>query len=114
MERFEADIAAQLDLLAPMVRDFSPHGCRDELDWLCQDAHRCVVVVELKLGGGDKRGVEQVLRYMRQIRADSRYEGREVRGIFLKVSHTSDKEPRLEAICNRRLHHHRSGARHHC
>ncbi len=83
MDRFETEIAGQLDLLGPMVRDFRPDGCRDALDWICQDADRTVVIVELKLQGGDKRGVEQVLRYMRQVRADSRYEGREIRGVLV-------------------------------
>ena len=83
MKRFEAEIAPQLDLLPPMEKGFEPQGCRDKLDFLCQDAKRHLVVVELKLAGGEKRGVEQVLRYMRFIRKDSRHPGRQIRGILV-------------------------------
>ena len=68
MERFEADIMPKIKLRNPRM-NFRPDGTRDELDFLCDDKNGRSVVVEIKKDGGDKRVVEQVLRYIQHIRS---------------------------------------------
>ena len=67
MERFEADIMPHLGLEAPVPK-FRPPGSRDQLDFLCRDGYGAAVVVEMKKGDGERRVVEQVLRYIRLVR----------------------------------------------
>jgi hypothetical protein len=80
MDRFESEIMPQLKLLNPH-RDFRPTGSRDALDFLCEDLQGNAVVVELKKKDGEKRVVEQVLRYIRQIRSDLQYKN--PRGVII-------------------------------
>lgn len=69
MDRFEAEIMPHLKLRKP-IRNYRPVGCRDALDFLCEDEQGRSVVVELKKKDGERRVVEQVLRYIRHIRSD--------------------------------------------
>lgn len=67
VERFEVDIMPQLGLLKPQPK-FRPPGSRDELDFLCEDKQGRSVVVEIKKEDGERRVVEQVVRYIRLVR----------------------------------------------
>lgn len=80
MDRFEFEIMPQLKLINPL-KHFRPDGSRDALDFLCEDMQGNAVVVELKKKDGEKRVVEQVLRYIRQVRANLRYKN--PRGIIV-------------------------------
>ena len=80
MDRFVADIMPQLGLKNPKAR-YRPHGSRDELDFLCHDVDGRAVVVEMKKEDGERKAVEQVLRYIRLIRDLA--EWKEPRGLVL-------------------------------
>lgn len=67
MDRFEGDIMPLLGLRNPQ-RGFRPLGSRDQLDYLCEDASGCSVVVEMKKEDGERHVVEQTLRYIRLLR----------------------------------------------
>jgi hypothetical protein len=67
MDRFQAEIMPQLDLQRPQM-GFQPEGSRDKLDFLCKDKNGRSVVVEMKRADGERRVVEQVVRYIRLIR----------------------------------------------
>ncbi|MEZ4222322.1 MAG: endonuclease NucS [Polyangiaceae bacterium] len=73
MPRFEAEIAPRIGKLRVVKFHFRPEGTKDVLDVLCVDKVGIPVVVELKKADGERRVVEQVLRYMRHIDKDSRY-----------------------------------------
>lgn len=80
MDRFETEIMPHLNLKKPS-KHFRPDGSRDALDFLCEDEQGNAVVVELKKKEGEKRVVEQVLRYIRLIRADHQFKN--PRGIII-------------------------------
>jgi hypothetical protein len=54
-------------LLNASAREFSPHGTRDRLDVLCEGENGDLVALEIKLQDGERRGVEQLLRYTQQL-----------------------------------------------
>lgn len=78
--RFVAEIMPRLGLTAPKG-EYSPKGTRDRLDFLCRDKEGRSVVVELKVGSGDKRAVEQVMRYIGQLKREGTHES--PRGILI-------------------------------
>lgn len=80
VDRFEADIMPQLGLLDPR-QNFCPSGSRDKLDFLCKDEQGRSVVVEIKKEDGERRVVEQVVRYIRLVRQDA--ECRDPRGVIV-------------------------------
>ncbi|MEZ4444923.1 MAG: endonuclease NucS [Polyangiaceae bacterium] len=67
-ERFPAEMAPQLGL-GNVQPEYSPSRTRDRLDFLCRD-ERGSVAVEIKREGGDKRGVEQLMRYIGYLRRE--------------------------------------------
>lgn len=73
------------------AREFSPKGTRDKLDVICVEPKTGdLVALEFKVHGGDRRGVEQLLRYTRQL-ADtkakdprlSNYKNAKIRGVLV-------------------------------
>jgi hypothetical protein len=65
--RFEHEMMAHLGLSNPQ-KEYRPRGTRDRIDVLCRDADGRSVAVELKRGAGQKRAVEQLLRYIGQLK----------------------------------------------
>ena len=61
--------------------EYSPAGTRDRMDRLCTDGAGRGVVVELKRETGDKRVVEQVMRYIGHLKAEGKYP--EPRGVII-------------------------------
>lgn len=78
--RFVSEIMPRLGLTNPQS-EYSPKGTRDRLDFLCKDEDGRSVVVELKVGSGDKRAVEQVMRYIGQLKREGNHKG--TRGILI-------------------------------
>lgn len=70
-------------------REYSPEGTRDRFDYLCKDRKGVPVIVEVKRRDGERRGVEQLLRYIGQLK---RAEERSARGIL--VTGVSDLQTR--------------------
>ena len=59
---------ARLDGKEKRAVEFSPDGTRDTLDVLCEDKKTGeLVAVEFKVRDGERRGVEQLLRYTQQL-----------------------------------------------
>jgi len=79
-KRFKSAIMPKLKLRDPQPQ-YCPTGTRDKLDFLCKDARGRAVVVELKYDDGQKRGVEQLLRYIGQLKAMGGH--KEPRGILI-------------------------------
>ncbi len=83
--------------------EFSPRGTRDKLDVVCEDrVSHDLVALEFKVRDGDRRGVEQLLRYAKQLSVtkanDPRldhYKDAKVRGVL--VTGIAD-QPTREAI----------------
>lgn len=67
VSRFETDIMPQMNLRSPQP-NFRPPASRDVLDFLCVDRRGRAVVVEIKKEDGERRVVEQVVRYIRLVR----------------------------------------------
>jgi len=82
-DRFEAEIAHAIGALKIEQQHYSPHGCREIMDFLCLDPTGRPVVVELKRASGEKRVVEQVLRYIRNLRRDPKYTNSDPRGVIV-------------------------------
>jgi hypothetical protein len=78
--RFEQEMMQPLGLSAPQ-REYRPRGTRDRIDVLCRDAVGRAVAVELKRGAGQKRAVEQLLRYIGQLKHEGGH--RDPRGILI-------------------------------
>lgn len=70
--RFPDEILRRVGLKKMVAKEYSPKGTRDRLDFLCEDKDGRSVVVELKANSGDKRAVEQVLRYIGMLKAENR------------------------------------------
>lgn len=66
---FETQIMPKLGLEL-VKREYSPNGTRDRLDFLCRDKDGRSVAVELKVETGDRRAVEQLLRYIGFLKAE--------------------------------------------
>lgn len=79
--RFARAIMRRVGLKRIVARQYSPRGTRDKLDFLCLDDEGCAVVVELKAMAGDKRAVEQVLRYIGMLKAEGHH--KRPRGILI-------------------------------
>jgi hypothetical protein len=77
--RFEREIMPAMGLRNPIAQ-YRPLGWNDALDFLCDDASGRKVAVELKCRDGKKSGVEQVVRYVGQLRSAGH---RRVRGVLL-------------------------------
>lgn len=94
--RFGAEILKRLGL--EMVgREYSPLGTRDRLDLLAHDTKTGeFVVVELKLESGQRRAVEQVLRYIEHIKRDRRTDA--VRGVLITGVADSDTERPMRTL----------------
>lgn len=82
MDRFEEEIAPKLGLKEPRAH-FSPGGSRDRFDYLCTDPSGRPVVVEMKRQDGERRVVEQTLRYIRALRLDRHFSGTDPRGLII-------------------------------
>ncbi len=80
---FESKMMRKLKL-TDAVPQYAPKHTRDRFDFLCHDGDGCAVVVELKRYDGEKRGVEQVLRYIGQLREEAAEKGhKSPRGILI-------------------------------
>lgn len=79
--RFPGGIMRRVGLERVVSRQYSPRGTRDKLDFLCLDNDGRSVVVELKAGPGDKRAVEQVLRYIGVLKKEGGH--KEPRGVLI-------------------------------
>jgi len=55
-------------------KEYSPFGTRDAVDYLCTNNDERLVVVEIKIDDGEKRGVEQLLRYLDLVYNDANLE----------------------------------------
>lgn len=53
-----------------VAKEHSPKRTRDRFDFLCRDRQGRAIVVELKRDEGDKRGVEQLMRYIGLLKAE--------------------------------------------
>jgi len=62
-DRFERSIMKKLKLHDARPQ-YCPDNTRDKIDFLCKDREGRAVAVEVKYDDGQKRGVEQVLRYI--------------------------------------------------
>jgi hypothetical protein len=82
MDRFESHIAPKLRLTEPKAH-FSPDGSRDRFDYLCTDTAGRPVIVEMKRQDGERRVVEQTLRYIRALRRDRRFANTDPRGLII-------------------------------
>lgn len=80
VDRFAAEIMPQIGLHKPWP-NFCPSGSRDKLDFLCEDEQGRSVVVEIKKEDGERRVVEQVVRYIRLVRQDAAC--RDPRGVII-------------------------------
>jgi hypothetical protein len=92
--RFESEIMPHLGLVRAQ-QHYSPRGTRDVFDYLCWDAEGLPVVVEIKRRDGEKRSVEQVMRYIGQLRAEGRTRPR---GVI--ITGVADPHTR-RALCGR-------------
>lgn len=80
---FKSKMMRKLELV-DAVPQYAPKHTRDRFDFLCHDGDGCAVVVELKKDDGEKRGVEQVLRYIGQLREEAAEKGhKSPRGILI-------------------------------
>lgn len=91
--RFIDDVMPLLGLTRP-EKEYSPKGTRDRLDFLCKDEAGRSVVVELKKGSGDKRAVEQVMRYIGQLKREGTHKN--PRGILITGYADSETRRALE------------------
>lgn len=82
-ERFEREIMPKLGSLRLVEGNHRPEGTRERLDFLCEDGDGTKVVVELKRDEGEGRGVQQVVGYIRALRADPRHKQARIRGILV-------------------------------
>lgn len=92
--RFESEIMPHLGLVRAQ-QHYSPKGTRDVFDYLCWDAKGLPVVVEIKRRDGEKRSVEQVMRYIGQLRAEGQARPR---GVL--ITGVADPHTR-RALCGR-------------
>jgi Endonuclease NucS len=67
---------------------YKPRGTRDKFDFLCRDRRGRSVVVELKRNTGEKRAVEQVLKYIGHLRIEGGH--KDPRGILITGSKDRD------------------------
>lgn len=82
-ERFEVEIMPRLGRLRLVEGNHRPVGTRERLDFLCEESDGTRVVVELKRDEGEGRGVQQVVGYIRALRADPRHQRANIRGILV-------------------------------
>jgi hypothetical protein len=81
--RFKDEIAEAIGNLTVEERDHRPEGSRDKIDFLCRDRSGRAVAVELKRAEGEKRVVEQILRYLRLLKKVPEFAARNPRGIIV-------------------------------
>jgi hypothetical protein len=71
-ERYDKQLLRGLSLEI-IEREYSPDGTRDSADFLCEDKKGNPVLVEFKVDGGERRSVEQLLRYIYQVSTEGKY-----------------------------------------
>lgn len=94
-KRFPNELAGKLKLKDPQG-EYSPRGTRDRMDFLCLDHEGRAVVVELKCDAGDKRAVEQVLRYIGQLKHEGGHKA--PRGVLITGCADPDTRRALEGL----------------
>lgn len=80
--RFAAEMAPTLGVEV-IEREYSPPETLDRFDFLCRDTAGRHVIVEIKRGDGERRAVEQVLRYIRVFRSDPNHKPQDPRGLII-------------------------------
>ncbi len=80
--RFEGEMAPKLGLDV-IRKEYSPPETQDRFDFLCRDTVGRHVIVEIKRGDGERRAVEQVLRYIRVFRGDPSHKPQDPRGLII-------------------------------
>lgn len=96
-DRFESDIMRKLKLKNPEM-EYPPLGTRDRIDFLCRDNKGRSVVVELKREAGEKRAVEQVLRYLGHLEKETGH--KDPWGILITGCADPDTRRALEGLKN--------------
>ena len=96
-DRFQSDIMPKLKLKNPKM-EYPPSGTRDRIDFLCRDAKGRSVAVELKKETGEKRAVEQVLKYLGHLEKEPGH--KDPWGVLITGCADPDTRKALEGLKN--------------